>query len=86
MLSLSQFRTHLFPLFSIMRGTGETFEVVRKGIVYDIEVRKTDKVPQLTRAKRQSSHEIVAIDTDECPLCNSLRFNGICMNTKCVSV
>lgn len=85
MLSLSQFRKHVFSLFTIMSKTGQTFEVAYKGTVYDLEVRRTNKVPNLTRAKHREVHEVIAINTEECEKCGSLKFNGICMNTKCES-
>lgn len=86
MLSLSQFRTHLFPIFRLMKSTGETFEVVHQRVVYDVSVRRTNKVPNVTHAKRERPHELISIETAECPDCHSLVFNNVCMNTKCVSV
>lgn len=84
MLSLSQFRYHTFALFGLMSKTGEVFEVGYKGVVYDVEVRRTNKVLNLTRAKSRLKPKVVPINTEECEKCGSLKFNGVCMNTKCV--
>lgn len=86
MLSLTQFRKHIFSLFLVMKGTGQTFEVVHHNVVYDVSVRRTQKVSNLNRAKRTTSHDLVAVNTSECPECQSITFNGVCMNTKCLSV
>lgn len=86
MLSLTQFRTHVFTLFILMRDTGATFEVVYKNKVYDVSVRKTDKVARLTRSKRATAVITQnAIETDECPDCGGIRINSVCMNTACAS-
>lgn len=82
MLSLSQFRKHIFAAFELMRETGETFDVVYKHVVYEVSVRRTQKVPNLTRAKVSNNHELVTFQTDVCA-CGALRFNNVCMNAKC---
>lgn len=84
MLSLTQFRKHLLPLFRIMADTGVVFEIAYKGKVYDLSVKKTDKKPALTRAKRAPHRlEVQAITPDQCEECGSITFNGVCMNSKC---
>lgn len=83
MLSLSQFRTHLLPLFRVMKATGQTFEVSYKGVVYDVIVHRTDKVSDLKRPKRIKRHELVSVSVAECPECGNLMMAGVCMNTNC---
>ena len=86
MLSLSQFRHHLFPAFMLMKGTGATFEVIYKGKVYDVNVRKSEKKPVYTRAKRAVPISRISphgIDMDECPKCGYVMASGTCLNTKC---
>lgn len=87
MLSLSQFRTHLFPLFKAQLDTGMVLHVVYRGKVYEVDVRATDLEPQLTRAKKAKTAIMPhRIDATECEACNSLMFNGVCMNSECPSV
>lgn len=87
MLSLSQFRTHLFPLFKIQHDTGMVLHVVYKGVTYQVDVRRTDIVPKLTHAKTARGAILPnKIDTTECDTCGSLQFNGVCMNRECPTV
>lgn len=87
MLSLTQFRAHLFSLFNVMEDTGVTLEVMYKGKVYQVNVLQTDKKGTLSRPKRVPHHlEVQAIESGECYACGSLVFNGVCMNTKCPTV
>lgn len=68
-----------------MKDTGEVLEIVYKNNVYEVDVRRTNKVPNLHRAKREKQHELVAIDVSDCGDCEGIRFAGVCMNTKCPS-
>lgn len=83
MLSISQLRQNLFPIFHLMHKTGNTFEVVYKGTVYDLSVRRTNKVPALERMKRTAEQQLIQVETTECPICTNIVFNGVCMNSKC---
>lgn len=84
MLTLSQTRKNLFPLFKLSLDTGMVFEVVYKNKVYEMVVRPSLKSPELTRPKRAvKGADVQAIQTEECDSCGSLSFNGVCMNTRC---
>lgn len=61
------------------------FEVVYKGVVYDVRVDRTNKLSNLKRAKREKPHELVAVDTSECEECGSVTFAGVCMNSRCLA-
>lgn len=82
MLSITQLKKNIYPVFYLLRRTGSTIEVVYKGVVYDLIVKKTDKKPHLTRAKR-SFQKVQKLETTSCESCGSLVVNGICMNRKC---
>lgn len=83
MLSLTQFRAHLLPLFRVMSDTKMRLEIVYKGKVYDLTVVPTDKEPKLNRTTKKSRQDVQPIDTTECSECGSLAFNGVCMNVNC---
>lgn len=86
MLSLTQFRKHLFSLFVVMKGTGSVFEVIHKGKVFEVSVKLTDKKPRYTRAKKIARAPRVLphrIDVDECPKCGYVLIQNICMNKRC---
>ena len=83
MLSLSQFRHNLFPLFNVLRNTGETFEVAYRGKVYLVSARLIEgKKPVVHRAKKVRDSN-VAVITAHCPICSSLVLNNICMKKDC---
>lgn len=84
MLSLSQLRQNLFSVFKTMKNTGMTFEIVYNGVVYDLEVKKTEKIPVYIRPKKVRSELMPhRIDIDECSACGYVLIASICMNTKC---
>ena len=84
MLSLSQLRKNLFPVFKLIRDTGATIDVVSEGVVYQLTVRRTNKSPVRTRAKKQRSRQVVqSLPVTSCDTCDSLLVAGICMNTQC---
>jgi hypothetical protein len=70
-------------MFAMMRSTGQVFEIVYKGKVYDMHVITTDKKPMLTRPKRKRNATVQRIDTSACTQCDSILVAGICMNKKC---
>lgn len=83
MLSIRQLRLNLYPLFAVMRTTGQVFEIAYKGKVYDMHIVATDKKPMLTRPKRRINQTVQRIDTEACSHCDSILVSGICMNKKC---
>lgn len=87
MFSLSQLKRHLFQIFNLMAKTGIVFEVVYKGVVYDVHVQATKKNPKRNRAKKQRLEkvEVQSLDAQPCPECESLMFAGVCMNRSCPS-
>lgn len=87
MLSLTQFKKNIFPMFKLMTNTGMIFEIVYKGTVYDVHVQTTKKKPHTTRAKKARKDEVTlqSIDMNQCNLCDSIRVGGICMNKECPS-
>lgn len=87
MLSLTQFKKNIFPLFKLMTNTGMIFEIAYKGTVYDIHVQTTKKKAHTTRAKKGRKEEVTlqALDVTPCTFCDSIRVNGICMNKDCPS-
>lgn len=68
-----------------MRDTHEVFEVVYQGVVYDVSIDRTKKVPVLKRPKRVKPHELVSIPTGICEDCGGVTLAGICMDTNCMS-
>jgi len=69
-----------------MKDTGATFDIVYEGVVYSLTVRKTNKSPVRTRAKKQRSRQIVqSLPVATCDVCDSLVVSGICMNTQCAT-
>ena len=88
MISLGVYRANLFPLFRLAKGTTVGFEVVHHGVVYDVTVAPTDKVPYLARAKRGTrkgvNRELVRLDN--CSACGELEVASICLNKKCTKV
>lgn len=85
MLSITQFKKNIYPLFAIMRKTGHVFEIVYKGVVYDVHVQATKKNPVRTRAKkaRLETATVQRLETLPCPECDSIQVNGVCMNREC---
>lgn len=84
MFSISQLRKNLFPIFKLMKDTGASFDVVYEGTVYSLTVRKTNKSPVRTRAKKQRSRQVVqSLPVATCDTCDGLLVAGICMNTNC---
>lgn len=67
-----------------MAKSGEVFEVVYRNTVYELEIRRTNKVPNIKRPKKSIIQDVLPINTEDCDKCGSLKFNGICMNTKCI--
>lgn len=84
MLSLTQTRSNLLPLFNLMIRTNMEHEVVYKGKVYIMTVRATDLEPKLARPKRKEIPIMRHITTETCSECGSLMFEHICMNTHCI--
>jgi len=70
-----------------MKATGQVFEIVYRGVVYDVHVQATKKTPNLTRAKKARKEEVTvqALNVTQCVDCDSLRIAGICMNKECIS-
>jgi len=87
MLSLTQLKHNIFPLFKLMTKTGHIFEIAYKGVVYDLHVQTTKKKPHTTRAKKARKEEVTlqALDIAQCVICGSLRVGEVCMNTNCQS-
>ena len=87
MLSLTQLKKNIFPLFKVMKATGTIFEIVYRGVVYNVHVQATKKKPNLTRAKKARRQDIAiqALEVIPCVDCDSLRIAGICMNKECIS-
>lgn len=84
MFSLNQFKTHMFKILSLMEKTGTTMEIIHKGVVYELSIRPTDKKPKYSRPKRKKKTVIRQIDTTACDNCGSIKFNGVCMNSRCL--
>lgn len=84
MISLTQFRINIFSLFKVMSSSNMMLEVVHNNKVYDVTVSLTDKEPKLSRPKRKVAPQILDINTEVCPECGSLTFNGVCMNRQCI--
>lgn len=84
MLSISQLRKNLFPIFKLLRDTGAVMEIVYENKVYDVTVRQTNKKPVRTRAKKQRVHQTVqSLPVVPCTSCDSITVAGVCMNTAC---
>ena len=85
MLSITQLKKNIYPLFYIMRRTGAVLEIVYKGSVYDLHIQKTKKKPVLTRAKksRLEGATIQQLDMTNCQYCGSVVVAGVCMNQSC---
>jgi hypothetical protein len=88
MMSLSQFRSHLFQTFALMRDTKVSIDVYHRRKVYRVHIEETgERVTKPYRKKRQK-HTIpnAMLDTIECETCGSMRVNGVCMNRDCPSL
>lgn len=85
MLSLTNFRKHIYVVFKMMVETNQELEIVYDNKVYNLRLVVTDKKPALTRTLRKLDPEVRAISTVTCDNCGSLRFNGICMNRDCAN-
>ena len=84
MFSIQQLRKNLYAIFKLMRDTGATFDIVYDNTVYELTVRKTNKKPVRTRAKKQRSKQVVqSLPVATCDTCDGLLVAGICMNTNC---
>ena len=85
MLSITQLKKNIYPLFYIMRRTGAVIEIVYKGVVYDVHVQKTKKTPVTTRAKksRLETATVQKLDMTICQSCGSVVVAGVCMNVSC---
>lgn len=83
MLSISQLRKNLFPVFKLLKDTGATMDVVYDNKVYELTVRQTNKSPKRTRAKKERVQTVQSLPVTPCPACGSLLVAGICMNTAC---
>lgn len=80
MLSLQQFRKQVYGLFPILFSTGAALDVVHKGIVYEVSVRKTDKKPKLSRRKRDRVQASIKMDVCKC---GNIRVNDLCLDRQC---
>ena len=83
MVSLTQFRMNVFSFFKVMSSSHMVLEVVHQKKVYDVTITLTDKKPNLTRPKKVVAPQIIQVNTEICPDCGTLAFNGICMNRQC---
>lgn len=84
MISLSKFRENLFPLFEIMGDTGMEIDVYHKRKPYKVMVVPTHEPVRIMRKPRiPNSIKPEEIQLDECPGCNDMRVNGVCMNREC---
>jgi len=85
MLSITQFKKNIYPLFYLMRRTGAVFEIAYKGVVYDVHVQTTKKKPAMTRAKksRLETSTVHRLDMTSCQSCGSVTVAGVCMNKDC---
>lgn len=84
MISLSQFRHNLFPIFKLMQSTGMTIDVYHNRVAYKVMVIPTHepvKIIYKPRVPRRLAPE--AIHLSECPLCGNMRVADVCMNRKC---
>lgn len=69
-----------------MKDTGMTFEVAVGKKVYDVYLKPTNKEPKRNRPKRPELQKLPHhLTAEACELCGSVKFSGICMNSKCVS-
>ncbi len=85
MMSLSQFRTNLFKCFELMKDANASFTIYHRRKVYRIHVEETGEkvtVPYKNKG-RKAVVPSAFIETGNCPHCDSLLINSICMNKSC---
>lgn len=87
MLSISQLRKNLFPVFKLLKDTGATLDVVYENTVYEVSIKQTNKKPVRTRAKKPRTRQqtVQSLPVVPCTYCDSIMVAGVCMNTACPS-
>lgn len=86
MISAALFRANIFPVFRLAKLTNVGFEVVYKGQVFDVTLTPTDKIPKLTRTRKQRARKRGVkdlVNLDNCPECGELAVSGVCLNKRC---
>lgn len=84
MISLSQFRSNILPIFRLVIKTGMYVDVYYKQQAYRIHVENLHQhVPQVHPARHRSL--VGEVQTEKCPDCKKLMLNGVCMNSLCPS-
>lgn len=84
MISLSRFKAELLVFVRLMIKTNMMYvDVSYKGRAYRFHMEDLGmKVKQVHR-KRIREDLTKKIDADECPECEKLMLNGVCMNSSC---
>lgn len=87
MISLTQFRIHLFEIVSLLTKTGSTLEVTHKGKAYELFLRPSGAKPRnayhmkVDRHKRRLNPHTLSYGG--CKVCGELVVEGICLNKTC---
>lgn len=85
MMSLSQFRKHIFESWKLMTEAEAEFEIYHRRKIYKLKVIPTGQ--KVTRPyKKRISKSIIPpllINSTPCDACDSLLINGVCMNKVC---
>lgn len=86
--ALSDFRVTMFADFKAMQEQGAVFYISHRRHIYRLSVEDTGemlKTPYKITKPRPGIINPLKISTKECPDCQSLLVNGICMNKQCPS-
>lgn len=82
MMSISQFRIHLFKCFELMDKAGATFKVAYRRKVYEISVKATGE-KLTTPYKKARARKVLyplKVESSKCPICGDLMLQGECMS------
>ena len=86
MISLSQFRNELLPLFRIMIRSSMTVDVNYKGRAYRISVEDLRQdIPRAVGGRPRKREKLPPVEAEKCPRCGKLIIAGVCMNSGCPS-
>lgn len=86
MISAGVFRANVYPIFRLAKLTNVGFEVVYNGQVFDVTLTPTNKIPKLTRTRKQRTRKRGVkdlVNLDNCPECGELAVSGVCLNKRC---
>jgi hypothetical protein len=89
MISLNQFRIHIYQIIKILAKTGATLEISYGGKAYELFLRPSNAKVRIkysprpqTRKQKLNPHKF---DYEGCLKCGELKVNGVCLNKKCSS-